>query len=54
MLMKAQPPVEGHTETVLEAAVKRQLQRLSEAEKQRKAKRRRAYRLWRSSAVAEV
>lgn len=54
MLMKARQTEKGHTETVLEAAVKRQLARLSEVEKQRKANRRRAYRLWRSKVLAEI
>ena len=54
MLMKARQVEDGHMETVLEAAVRRQLERLSEAERQRKASRRRACRLWRSKVVAEV
>ena len=54
MMMKAKLSDEGHTETVLEAAVRRHLERLSEAEKQRKAKKRRLYRLWRTNVLADA
>lgn len=41
-------------ETLLERAVKRQLVRLNEAEKRRRAKARESYRQWRADVLAKA
>ena len=51
---KAEPAGREHDETLLERAVKRQLLRLNEAEKRRRAKGRENYRQWRAEAVAKA
>ena len=54
MMMKAKLSDESHAETALEAAVRRQLERMKEAEQQRKAKKHWLYRWWRSNALADA
>lgn len=51
---KAEPAVDDHVETLLERAVKRQLVRLNEAERCRKAKGRDRHRQWRPDVLAKA